>query len=214
MRTQQNTTIFVFDLHDVIVKRNYRGMVHQLLKKTYRVDIISRLIFLSLSPRFIYKIYKLLQCSRVPEQCILELAFAYPSLKPLVHIIIDLVNQQCPIKLTINIIERLKKKGHALYLFSNIGERTFDHFKDNYGSVVELFDGCIVVQHHDNWVQKPHPEAFKKLIDHFNLNPKHCIFIDNNKKNILTARLQGFNTLLFQSPEKLESDLQAINILS
>ena len=214
MKVQPNTTIFVFDLHDVIVKSNYRAIAHQLLKKTYRLDIVSRLLLLSVRPRFIYKIYQLLKSSRVPEQCIIELSYLYPSLRPLVDIIILLENQQYPIKPTLEIIQELKKNGYTLYLFSNIGEKTFDHFKNNYSSIVKLFDGFVVAEQQDNWIQKPHPKAFKKLIATFDLNPQDCIFIDNSKKNILTARNQGFNTILYQSPEKLELDLQKINALS
>lgn len=214
MKAQQNTTIFVFDLHEVIVKNNYRAIAHQLLLKTYRLDLAGRLLLLSVRPKFIYTIYQLLKSSRVPEQCIIELSCLYPSLKPLVDIIILLENQQYLIKPTFEIIRQLKKNGYTLYLFSNIGEKTFDQFKKNYCSIIELFDGFVVAEQQDNWIQKPQPEAFKKFAATFNVNPRDCVFIDNNKKNISTARSQGFNALLYQSPKKLKLDLQAINALS
>lgn len=175
--------------------------------------MICRLMFLACNPVFIYKVFHLWKTSRVPEQCIIDLANRYPHLNPLIDFIILLENKQQPIQLTIEYIQTLKQKGYILYLFSNIGETTFEQFKKNHPTIVKLFDGFIVAERHDNWIQKPQQAAFKKLITKLHINPRDCIFIDNNKKNIVRAQHEGFTTILYQSPQQLATVLQELNVL-
>ncbi|MEX0939936.1 MAG: HAD-IA family hydrolase [Candidatus Babeliales bacterium] len=209
MNTNPNKAIFVFDLHDVLVKKNYPKILRYLVRHCYRIDLLC----FFLSPSFIKHIIQLLTTSRVPEHYIVSTAKKYPKFSPFVDVIINMMNEQVPIDDTLGLVAELKNQGHPLYLFSNIGQRTFAQFKQRFPHIVNLFDDVAVAQENDNWIQKPYHEAFEKFIKKFNLSAHQCIFIDNNKRNINTARECGFNTILYQSPEKLAQTLKFKKIL-
>ena len=42
--------------------------------------------------------------------------------------------------------------------------------------------------------------------------PKETLFIDDNKKNIDSAKEMGINTILFENPEQLKSELKSFKI--
>ena len=210
MGVHPNRIVFIFDLHDVIIKKNYIRMFSHALKKAYRLD----LLFIFLNPRFIYHVIQLLKTSRVPEQYVVELAQTWPKLSPFIEVVITMMNEQRPINLTVEIIETLKRNGYKLYMFSNIGEQTLQHLQKKLPELFSYFDGIVFVEQQDNWVQKPSTKAFEKFLTTFNLQPSACIFIDNSKKNIASAATHGLHGILYTSPKKLLDDLVALNALS
>lgn len=210
MDIHPNKTVFVFDLHDVIIKKNYARMLSHALKKTYRLDLFC--IFLN--PRFIYQVMQLLKTSRVPEQYVVELAQTWPRLSPFIKVIITMMNEQQPINQTVEIIETLKSNGYKLYILSNIGEQTLQQLQKKLPELFNHFNGIAFVEQQDNWIQKPYPQAFEKFLTTFNLQSSECIFIDNSKKNIASATNHGFYGILYTSPKKLLDELTALHALS
>ena len=59
---------------------------------------------------------------------------------------------------------------------------------------------------------KPEEEIYKLILKRYNLIAEESIFIDDTKLNIEGAEKLSINTLLFETPEKLRSDLKNLNI--
>jgi HAD superfamily hydrolase (TIGR01509 family) len=202
-------TCFVFDLHGVLLHRSLYAIARRALKYAYRLDVI----LLFFNPFFLYKAIKILYRSWVPEQVVIELSKDYPILTPFVQVVISMMNEQHEIPESIALLKRLKHNGYSLYLFSNIGERTFSQLQKKFPDLFALFSGIIVVQEKDNWIQKPYPESYEKFLKTFNLQASECVFVDNNRKNIAAAANRGFYSILFQSPDHLKQELIALNAL-
>lgn len=201
--------IIVFDLHGVIIERRYPSIIKHILKYAYRFD----LLLLGCKPSFIRDVTKLLKKSRVPEEVIIKLSENHPRLEPFIDVTIAMMNEQKIIQATFELIKKLKKDGYELYLFSNIGEKTFDKLKRKFPEIFHYFDGIVVTEQQDDWIQKPYPQAFTKFLTRCGLKPEECIFIDNNHNNIKTALNEGFYSILFQSPQQLLHELIAMKIL-
>jgi HAD superfamily hydrolase (TIGR01509 family) len=60
---------------------------------------------------------------------------------------------------------------------------------------------------------KPEPEIFQILLDKIGRPPDECLFIDDSLANIGQAQKLGFATILFQSPQQLETSLRDFNIV-
>lgn len=84
-------------------------------------------------------------------------------------------------------ILNLKKKGYSIYLLSNINEYTFKSIYDS--KLFDIVDG-YVLSYLEHQV-KPYKSIYLTLLDRFKLKPNECLFIDDNKKNVETARDLG-----------------------
>jgi FMN phosphatase YigB (HAD superfamily) len=60
---------------------------------------------------------------------------------------------------------------------------------------------------------KPDKAIFNLFLDRVRQPAGECLFIDDHDSNIRAARDLGFQTILFQSPQQLETELRRIGIL-
>ena len=91
------------------------------------------------------------------------------------------------------LILNLKKKGYSIYLLSNINEYTFKSIYDS--KLFDIVDG-YVLSYLEHQV-KPYKSIYLTLLDRFKLKPNECLFIDDNKKNVETARDLGMMFMMF-----------------
>jgi FMN phosphatase YigB (HAD superfamily) len=50
--------------------------------------------------------------------------------------------------------------------------------------------------------------------DRFNVDPAATLFIDDGLKNVEAAKVVGFQTVLFETPEKLRQDLIDLGVFA
>ena len=62
-------------------------------------------------------------------------------------------------------------------------------------------------------VAKPEKAIFELAQKRFQVDPKTTLFIDDGQKNIDAAIAAGFEAVLFETPEKLASDLRSFGIV-
>ncbi len=62
-------------------------------------------------------------------------------------------------------------------------------------------------------VAKPDPRLYQVLLDRYNLNASESLFIDDNARNIETARQMGFQTIHLTERVNLEKVLKEMNVL-
>lgn len=111
---------------------------------------------------------------------------------------------------TVDILKQLKKAGYPVYGLSNWSAETFPHMRERH-DFFDLFNDMVIsgeVGH-----VKPEPQIFQILLDKIGKPAEECLFIDDSLANIQQAQELGFATILFQSPQQLESSLRDFKIV-
>lgn len=70
----------------------------------------------------------------------------------------------------------------------------------------DYFDHCYLS--YELHLSKPEPEIFKYLLQNEHLDPHECLYLDDGPKNIATANLLGFNTILVPERPNLHEILK------
>ena len=60
----------------------------------------------------------------------------------------------------------------------------------------------------DEGVVKPDPRIYMTIIGRFNLNPADCVFLDDSKANVLTAKAYGMKAIHFEDYESAKNQLE------
>lgn len=202
-------TVFVFDLHGVVFRKDFIGMA----RTARKVPLSTQLLQLIANPFFWYTFCRLVLTHGSTEEILYKLKDNYPTFKDYIPLAIDIINEQLPIEGTIALIEKLKKLGFRLYIFSNIGITTFKKLVDKFPAIFAHFDGYQVTDPADNWIQKPNWNAYKKFITSFNLESYNIVFIDDKKSNIRTAQAIGMYGILFTNSHDLLQSIKTLRVL-
>ena len=96
---------------------------------------------------------------------------------------------------------------HSLALASNTDATHFAFSSENFG-VIQAFQQNFLS--YEMGLLKPDPAYFHHVLYGLWASPSHCIFIDDRPDNVRSARNLGINGLVFESIDKLKSDLAAI----
>jgi 2-haloacid dehalogenase len=102
------------------------------------------------------------------------------------------------------------KRQYPVYGLTNWSAETFPVALERF-DFFKVFDG-IVVSGTEKLV-KPDGAIFRLILDRYRLKAENALFIDDNIKNIRAAREMGFNTIHFESPEKLRAELAQMKII-
>lgn len=122
-----------------------------------------------------------------------------------------LAQSQIKIEPMVALAKKLKQHGYKIYILSNWDPYSFDLIKQKYSDIFDITDGMIISGHEQ--VAKPDKAIFDKLLVKYSLNPKTCIFIDDEKYNIETAQAMGFTTILHVNPILTSKDLIKCGIM-
>jgi len=107
------------------------------------------------------------------------------------------------------ILPQLKLK-YKLYGLTNWSAETFPVALKRF-SFFKYFDG-IVVSGEEKMV-KPDEDIFYLILKRYNLRAGNCLFIDDNLKNINTAKKLGFSTIHLKEMTDLKTELSLLGIL-
>lgn len=112
---------------------------------------------------------------------------------------------------TVEIMKQLKQKGFPIYGLSNWSTETFPYVRSKY-DFFDMLDDMVIsgaVGH-----IKPEPEIYHIMLEKIGKPAHECLFIDDSLANIQQAQKLGFQTIHFQSSEKLKLDLENLGILN
>lgn len=207
MDTQQKAILF--DLHGVVFKTNFK----QILSILWHVKGKAKLAMIGLNPRFWFHFIKLTYHNAIPEEYVMRLIEQFNQLKPYFNTGIKLANAQYPVHKTITIIKQLKTMGYKVYIFSNIGQHTYYDLEQQYPQICALFDGFWCTSNTNNFLKKPHPDAFSQCAQQYNCSFDSIIFIDDKHKNINGARSLGIDSIYFKNSSQLIKALTLRNIM-
>lgn len=201
-------TIFVFDLHGVIFKLDPVMVIKEAFYLPHKLKFLS----LALHPVFIANAMLSLFRGAVAEKVVLGFDKKFPDLE-FVPNGLRILNSQTPINQSIDIIKDLKKAGYKVYILSNIGEHSLDVLRNKYPEIFSYFDGIMGTIKEDDYIQKPNILAFEKYINKFGQEKNKLIFIDDQMKNVISARNFGISSILFTTPYNLRKKLTDLKIL-
>ncbi len=201
-------TIFVFDLHGVLFKLDPTEVIKEAIKLPNKFKLLS----VALYPTFIISTFNSLYKGTVAEKIVLNLDKKFPNLK-FVSSGLKILNAQLPIEQSISIVKDLKKAGHKVYILSNIGEHSLSILKNKFPLIFEDFDGIMGTDHEDDYIQKPNIRAFEKYLIKFKQDKNKLVFIDDQMKNVLSARNFGISSILFTTPYNLRKQLSDLKVL-
>ena len=106
---------------------------------------------------------------------------------------VDLVHQKCsPIFVHEYALSKLKAQGYHLAVASNSVKNTVALMmqKSNLEEYLEF-----QLSNQDVTKPKPDPEIYTKAINKFNLAPKECVVVEDNRNGIAAAKAAGANVM-------------------
>lgn len=178
---QPEHTIITFDLHGVVSTLDYKAVAQLFV---YNPLSVLKLCCYSFNPFFLKDVYRLWRTHAVAARYLELVKKKYPLLVSTIPFLIRVGNAQIRNRQLIDLIIKLKARGHPIHLFSNIGDIIMDDFKVSYPDVIALFDRMHITHQQDKYVGKPYAQAFITYQQRCNPEGKQVIFIDNSKRNI------------------------------
>ena len=106
-------------------------------------------------------------------------------------------------------IRELKDLGYQVLVLSNFPKKVYELFQNEMTFLQEVDGGILSYQ---DQVIKPDKEIYNLLISRYQLNPQECVFLDDLKDNIKTAKELGMHTVLFTTKEEAQDELRKLNV--
>lgn len=102
------------------------------------------------------------------------------------------------------LVWELKEKDVPVILFSNIDRRHANlvHWVGLYDSFPRRILSC------DIGVEKPSPEAYKKMLEILELHADEVFFVDDKEENVAAAKALGIDAVRFESLNQIKQELQ------
>ena len=110
-----------------------------------------------------------------------------------------------PIAGSVAILDRLIAAGVPVYAITNFSSEKYVESADRFPFFAR-FAGVILSG--DERLLKPHAPIFALLCSRYGLDPKDCVFIDDNVDNVEGARAAGMAAIRFTDPDALRRALQ------
>lgn len=113
------------------------------------------------------------------------------------------VNQQI-----ISLIDQLRERGYKVGLLSNASGEVANNIKTlDLAGHFDLFLFSAEIG-----VQKPDRKAFEQLAQSLAVDLSELVFIDDSERSLVRAEEIGFTPILFETYDKLVTDLKALGI--
>ncbi len=112
---------------------------------------------------------------------------------------------------SVEIFRQLKKNEKLrFYALTNWSHELFPIALSRF-EFLYWFDGRVVSG--EEKIRKPFPEIYERLLSRYDISINHALFIDDNLRNIKAAETLGINSIHFQNPLQLKSELQIYGLL-
>lgn len=106
---------------------------------------------------------------------------------------------------SVAILESLKRQGHPLYAITNFNHEKFAIARQRF-AFLSLFDDTVVSA--EVGLIKPDPAIFELFLARNRLAASECVFIDDSRANVASAKDVGMETIHFTAPEQLARELR------
>lgn len=99
-----------------------------------------------------------------------------------------------PIKKGVDLVKACKKRGHEVYLISNMDTKLIELLHEMHPEIFDLFDGKIISAEINTI--KPYPDIYMYTLLNYNLDPDNCYLIDDQHENLRGAEVVGIDGFL------------------
>jgi len=99
---------------------------------------------------------------------------------------------------------------YSLALATNEGKMLTKYYVENSGVMQYI---SKVIPSYLLRELKPYPDFYKKMLKKLEAQPQECIFIDDKKENVNTAKMMGMEGIEFKSAAQLEQDLIKLGVM-
>jgi len=209
------TTILLWDLHEVLFEKSRLQWVWLCLKFNRRRELLFNLDRHILRILFSFILERL--CLAKKELVSEELLNAARAANnhALVELVTTVSSAYTPIKPTVELLKELSALGYTHHIGSNIGKTVFEHCQGKFNHVFSEFTQATIPFYaaEKNIIKKPNPHFFVTHLEKNNLHAKNIIFIDDKKMNIDAAQSVGIHAIQFKNAEQLKKDLTGIGLL-
>ena len=111
---------------------------------------------------------------------------------------------------TVAILKQLiDNPNYKVVALTNWSAETFPIALERF-DFLHWFEGIVVSG--TEKMRKPFNEIYELTLNRFNIEAAQSLFIDDNAKNIEAAEKMGINTIRFNNPTQLKSELKSLNI--
>jgi putative hydrolase of the HAD superfamily len=115
---------------------------------------------------------------------------------------------QEPIENMLDLLKKLRIR-YRLASLATISKEWLDFKRKKFG-LDSYFD--IIISSGHSGLAKPDPKIYKIIIQKLDAKPAECVFIDDQKINLLPAKEMGMTTILFTSQKDFEERLRDLSI--
>jgi len=105
----------------------------------------------------------------------------------------------------IGIVKDIKKKGKKVAILSNTGKEWFNDQKKKFG-LDRLFD--LIVVSFEEGTAKPEKMFYEIAAKRLGIEPKECVFVDDNESNVRAAEKTGMKGIVYKSARDLKKRLK------
>ena len=111
---------------------------------------------------------------------------------------------------TVAILKQLiDNPNYKVVALTNWSAETFPVALERF-DFLHWFEGIVVSG--TEKMRKPFNEIYELTLNRFNIEAAQSLFIDDNTRNIEAAKKMGINTIRFNNPTQLKSELKSLNI--
>jgi len=111
---------------------------------------------------------------------------------------------------TVDLLYRLKARGHPLYCLSNMGFASIEHLERAH-RFFEVFSGAVISCRLQ--LCKPEPGIYSHLLRTYGLKAGETLFMDDADQNLHAAAALGIRTLRFESAAQCERELRSLGLI-
>ena len=111
---------------------------------------------------------------------------------------------------TVTILKQLiDNPNYKVVALTNWSAETFPIALERF-DFLHWFEGIVVSG--TEKMRKPFNEIYELTLNRFNIEASKSLFIDDNARNIEAAKKMGINTIRFNNPTQLKSELRSLKI--
>jgi len=204
-----NNSIFLWDLHGVILEKKLSNWLKIGLQSSHKWQIIKNLDKKTAYIALMFIFERL----RFTKRTIISEELVDAARKANNHAFVDLIVTVCstyyPINQTIGIMNELSSLNYKHHLGSNIGKTVYESCKKDFSSVFDQFKAFHIPfkNHNDEVIKKPDVRFFTSFLDKHNLKPEDVIFVDDKQLNIAAAQKIGIHAIHFKNAKQLRNEL-------
>jgi putative hydrolase of the HAD superfamily len=111
---------------------------------------------------------------------------------------------------TVELMRRLKARGHSLFCLSNMQHASIEYIERTY-TFWDLLSGGVISCR--TRLCKPEREIYEHLLVEHGLHAADTIFIDDVEANVFAARQLGIGGIRFENAQQCERELRELGCL-